>query len=160
MKVCVKLSLLVLRICSTWFADEIHRDLQSDTTYDIPLPQGDVWPYGDMTLQKTKPDETLNPSDVKCPGYKNTNTAWWDGSQIYGSTEAITESLRTKHPDGKLMLTKEGKESFLPRDADGNVLTGFNNNWWIGMEMMHTLFALEHNVICDMLRSKHADWTG
>jgi hypothetical protein len=113
-----------------------------------------------MELPKTKPDDTLHPSDLKCPGYKNTNTGWWDNSQIYGSSEAVTKSLRDKHPDGKLELTKKGRESFLPRDASGNVLTGFNNNWWIGMEMLHTLFALEHNSICDMLREKHSDWTG
>jgi hypothetical protein len=138
----------------------IHWDIQNDENYDIPLPEGDEWPYGKMSLPHTKPDATLNPSDVKCPGYKNTNTAWWDGSQIYGSSEAITQTLRTKHPHGKLLLTKEGRESFLPRDADGNVITGFNSNWWIGMEMLHTLFALEHNAIIDMLRIKHEDWTG
>jgi hypothetical protein len=113
-----------------------------------------------MKLPETKPDTTLHESDVKCPGYKNMNTPWWDGSQIYGSDETMTQSLRTKHQDGKLLLTKEGKESFLPRDAAGNVLTGFNQNWWIGMELMHTIFALEHNSICDMLRGAYPDWTG
>src|ERR1700712_1246005 len=112
-----------------------------------------------MTLPRKKPDDTLHKSDITCPGYKNTNTGWWDGSQIYGSSEAATELLRTKTADGKLELTKEGREAFLPRDPAGNVLTGFNDNWWIGMEMLHTLFALEHNAICDMLRKKHPDWT-
>jgi hypothetical protein len=138
----------------------IHGDLQSDETYDIPLPPGDTWPHGKMELPHTKPDATLHESDIKCPGYKNINTPWWDGSQIYGASEAVTQSLRTKHEDGKLLLTVEGKESFLPRDAAGNVLTGFNQNWWIAMELMHTLFALEHNSICDMLRGAHPDWTG
>jgi hypothetical protein len=113
-----------------------------------------------MELPRTKPDEILHKSDVACPGYKNTNTPWWDNSQIYGSSEAITQSLRTSNNDGKLLLTKEGREAFLPRDAAGNVLTGFNTNWWIGMEMLHTLFALEHNSICDMLRAAYPDWTG
>jgi hypothetical protein len=108
-----------------------------------------------MILPKSKPDEILHKSDLKCPGYKNTNTAWWDCSQIYGSSEAITQALRDACDDGKLTLTKEGRESFIPRDAAGNVLTGFNTNWWIGMEMLHTLFALEHNSICDMLRKEY-----
>lgn len=113
-----------------------------------------------MKVLHTKPDEILNAQDIKCPGYKNTNTGWWDNSQIYGSSEAITQSLRTKHQDGKLLLDKDGKESFLPRDAEGNVLTGFNDNWWIGMEMLHTLFAMEHNSICDMLRAAYPSWPG
>jgi hypothetical protein len=113
-----------------------------------------------MELPRTKPDEVLSQTDVQCPGYKNTNTAWWDSSQIYGSNEAVTESLRNMDSDGRLTLTKEGREQFLPRDADGNPLTGFNNNWWIGMEMLHTLFALEHNAICDMLRRAYPTWTG
>jgi hypothetical protein len=113
-----------------------------------------------MELPRTKPDEMLDKSDIKCPGYKNTNTAWWDASQLYGSSETVTQSLRTKHGDGKLLLTHDGREAFLPRDAAGNVMTGFNSNWWIGMEMLHTLFALEHNAICDMLRGAHPDWAG
>lgn len=113
-----------------------------------------------MSLPKTKPDDVLDPSDVACPGYKNTNTSWWDSSQIYGSSEAVTQTLRTTHPDGKLLLTTNGREQFLPRDDQGNPLTGFNTNWWIGMEMLHTLFALEHNSICDVLRGAYPDWTG
>jgi Animal haem peroxidase len=113
-----------------------------------------------MELPRTKPDEMLDKSDIKCPRYKNTNTAWWDASQLYGSSETVTQSLRTKHGDGKLLLTHDGREAFLPRDAAGNVMTGFNSNWWIGMEMLHTLFALEHNAICDMLRGAHPDWAG
>ena len=133
---------------------------QSDENYDIPLPKGDNWPYSKMELPRTKPDRVLNPTDVKCPGYKNTNTAWWDSSQIYGSSEEVTQTLRKKHSDGKLLLTDKGLEQFLPRDTDGNPLTGFNNNWWIGMEMLHTLFALEHNAICDTLRRAYPDWPG
>jgi hypothetical protein len=113
-----------------------------------------------MVLLHTKPDETLDPSDIKCPGYKNTNTAWWDASQIYGSSEAVTQSLRTTHRDGKLLLTERFREAFLPRDSAGNPKTGFNNNWWIGMEILHTLFAMEHNAICDMLRDAYPGWNG
>lgn len=113
-----------------------------------------------MELHKTLPDDVLDASDIPCPGYRNKNTPWWDGSQIYGSSEAMTKSLRTSNLDGKLTLTERGKVAFLPRDEHGNPLTGFNDNWWIGMEMLHTLFALEHNSICDMLRAKHPKWTG
>lgn len=137
-----------------WFNHE-----SSEESFDIPLPEGDSWPHGNMNLPKTKPDDILHSSDIKCPGYKNTNTSWWDASQIYGSSEPVTQSLRTKLEDGTLLLHEDGTEAFLPRDAAGNVLTGFNSNWWIGMELLHTIFALEHNYICDMLRKQNPDWS-
>jgi hypothetical protein len=114
-----------------------------------------------MKLFRTKPDATLDASDTLCPGYCNTNTAWWDGSQIYGSSEAATSSLRGSHPHGKLLLEEVAKElRFIPRDEEGNPKTGFSDNWWLGVEMLHTLFALEHNAICDKIRQGHPGWTG
>lgn len=54
----------------------------------------------------------------------------WDGSQIYGSSEAKTTELRDQHEDGKLLLeTRGAEESFLPRDNEGNPKTGFSDNW-------------------------------
>ena len=77
-----------------------------------------------MELPRTKPDKVLSETDIKCPGYKNTNTAWWDSSQIYGSDEATTQRLRDMHSDGKLKLDNRGVVQFLPRDAEGNPVTG------------------------------------
>jgi hypothetical protein len=131
--------------------------------YNIELPPGDTWKDGgkrQMHLDKTKPDKILSDTDHKSPGYRNLNTAWWDSSQIYGSDEGVTQSLRNMDSDGKLALAKDGREQFIPRDKHGLPKTGFNNNWWIGMEILHTLFALEHNSICDMLRRNYPDWTG
>ncbi|KAL1623510.1 hypothetical protein SLS54_004500 [Diplodia seriata] len=140
-----------------WFFHEA-----SDDSFDVPLPPGDEWPNGKMKLPQTKPDDILDISDAKCPGYKNVETAWWDGSQIYGPTEEVTRKLRGDSADGKLKLVPiEGGVGYvLPRDKYGDVETGFSNNWWTGMEMLHTLFAMEHNAICDMLRKAYPDWTG
>jgi hypothetical protein len=114
-----------------------------------------------MKVFRTKPDDVLDLSDELCPGYRNQNTAWWDASQIYGSSENVTMSLRGEDRDGKLLLEKVGKEArFLPRNPDGTPKTGFNDNWWLGIEMLHTLFALEHNAICEKIRQGHPDWTG
>lgn len=112
-----------------------------------------------MKLLRTKPDVTLDETDKKSPGYRNQNTAWWDASQIYGSSEDETKSLREGAMNGKLAMRKEGYEDFLPRDENNLPKTGFNQNWWLGLELLHTLFALEHNAICDMLFEKHPDWS-
>jgi hypothetical protein len=37
----------------------------------------------------------------------------------------------------------------------GVPVTGFNDNWWLGLSMMHQLFVNEHNAIADMLASNY-----
>jgi hypothetical protein len=145
-------------LAAAWIQFQTHDWFQHDTNkkiYDIPLLEGNVWPHGKMSVFHTKPDDVLHPSDEVCPGYKNSSTPWWDGSQIYGSSEKDTEALRANAEGGKLQLTKDKREQFLPRDDAGNVKTGFNDNWWIGLEILHTLFALEHNSLCDMLHKAY-----
>ena len=43
--------------------------------------------------------------------------------------------------------------------ADGFDDTGFRNNWWVGLGLMHNLFAQEHNAIAAMLQSKYPTMT-
>ncbi|KAK3673080.1 hypothetical protein LTR78_006920 [Recurvomyces mirabilis] len=154
-------------LAAAWIQFQVHdwffHEQQTGDNYHIPLPPKDDWPSkdGTMALPKSVPDAVLDPSDKACPGYKNANTPWWDASQLYGNSEDQTKSLRTKHPDGKLMLEDDNKEAFLPRDEKtGLPVTGFNNNWWIGLELLHTLFALEHNAVCTTLRTANPTWTG
>ena len=50
---------------------------------------------------------------------------------------------------GKLRIEPTG---LLPVDPETGVhFSGFTDNWWIGLAMLHTLFTLEHNYICDLL---------
>ena len=47
----------------------------------------------------------------------------------------------------------------LPVDPETGVhFSGFTDNWWIGLAMLHTLFTLEHNHICDLLARQHPTW--
>jgi hypothetical protein len=53
-------------------------------------------------------------------------------------------------------VTAEGR---LPLDpVTGIELSGFTENIWLGLSMLHTLFALEHNAICDMLKGHYPAW--
>lgn len=111
-----------------------------------------------MTVEKTEADAPLTTTDRSAPAYKNQNTHWWDGSQIYGSSEAHTRELRGNAKNGKLAVDEQKLVTFLPRGSDGIPLTGFSTNWWLGLEMLHTLFVLEHNSICDELVAAHPEW--
>ena len=44
-------------------------------------------------------------------------------------------------------------------ELSGIDLTGFNDNYWIGLSLFHTVFALEHNTICETLSSRYPSWT-
>lgn len=150
-------------LAAAWIQFQVHDwfgHYESTEEIEIPLPDGDTWSDPKMKLFRTEPDEILDEQDKKYPAYKNKNTHWWDASQIYGSTEMQTSILRGKSQDGKLVIEGNGENSFLPRDERGIPLTGFNDNWWLGLELLHTLFALEHNSICDAIRKAHPSWTG
>ena len=126
---------------------------------EVPLPDGDGWSEGRMRVHRTLADQPLADVDRTHPAYRNKNTHWWDGSQIYGSTEAQTEALRGQATGGRLSMEVGRDDSFLPRDRRGIPISGFVDNWWTGLELMHTLFALEHNAICDHLAQQYPAWS-
>src|SRR2546423_991957 len=54
----------------------------------------DPWPDHQMKVRATSPDRTRTGTSGLPPTYINTVTHWWDGSQIYGSTEARNRQMR------------------------------------------------------------------
>jgi hypothetical protein len=84
--------------------------------------------------------------------HENDVTHWWDGSQIYGSNAGTVQRLRA--PGGMMKL--EG--NLLPI-VSGKEDSGFTNNWWVGMSMLHTLFAREHNAIAQEIKKAHPDFS-
>lgn len=153
---------IVNLLAAPWIQFMVHDwfgHFDSTENMEVPLPEGDDWSEPKMFVHKTLADTPLSEIDRKFPAYKNKNTHWWDGSQIYGSSEALTEVLRGKATDGKLYVEEGSADHFLPRDHRGIPISGFVDNWWTGLELLHTIFALEHNAICDELRDHFPDWT-
>lgn len=91
-------------------------------------------------------------------------THWWDASQIYGSSLEEQKSLRAGYA-GKMKIEKVNNRELLPknnqlnprnnRQNQGYELTGFRDNWWLGLSLLHTLFVKEHNKIAEMLFKNH-----
>jgi heme peroxidase len=135
-----------------WF---VHKKGVWTHTHDVPLADGDPWHERPMRVPITPADPPKVPNSTHPPAYTNDNTHWWDGSQIYGCTTAEQAGLRIGR-DGKLLVGPGGRLGF---DAvSGREITGFTENSWVGLSLLHGLFALEHNAICDMLRRNNALW--
>ena len=144
-----------------------HRPTPFDGVYKVPLEQDDPLRerYGICALQVQK--SANNPMPGARPlTHLSEVTHWWDASHIYGSDQDTQDRLRTG-ADGRFLpggeLRIEG--DLLPLREDplhrgkGIEDTGFSRNWWVGLDIIHTLFVKHHNFICGELRKKHADWT-
>lgn len=132
-----------------WFTHDKDPDL--DRAIKVPLPPGDDWSAEPvMRVPATLVDKT-HPVGRWPTRFINNETHWWDASQIYGSNEDSKESIRANQ-DGKVRIGPDG----LIRPGIGM----FNHDgWWLGLELMSTLFMLEHNAICDRLRAVYPGWS-
>ncbi|MEO7422725.1 MAG: peroxidase family protein [Ornithinibacter sp.] len=136
-----------------------HGENVTSDLIEIPLPEDDParerFLQSTMFVARTQPDPTRSAIGEETPvTFINEVTHWWDGSQLYGSDQQTQDHLRSG-VHGKLRIADDGR---LPTDRKGIEETGMVRNWWVGLAMLHTLFALEHNVICDRLRESHPDW--
>merc|ERR1719450_1236135 len=79
-------------------------------------------------------------------------TAFVDASNVYGSHEDTTNLLRENDGSGKLKLDSN---FLLPILSEERRAGDVRAREMPGLAAMHTLFAREHNRICDMLKSTH-----
>ncbi len=115
---------------------------------------------------------------------RNTVTAWWDASQVYGHDEQSRKRvIRNPSDPAKLLLVTgmagaDEADGYLPvfgspcddigatdcspinSEWAGQEATGFPDNWSIGLSFYHNLFAREHNAFVDALRAHAADNPG
>ena len=124
----------------------------------VPLPPGMTWtntPGGpvehEMRIAGNIPFVGPEPNPMS-PVFPNATTPWWDASELYGADLAKSNQLR----EGAKIRLPEG---YLPEDVNGQEITGFNEGWWLGLSGLHTLFAREHNLLCDELRIHYRNWS-
>lgn len=120
---------------------------------EIPAAPGDKG-GASLRVPRSVPDPAPAGS-TRPPAYANLNSHWWDASMIYANDPAVAAKVRTGMR-GKLRIEPTG---LLPVDPETGVhFSGFTDNWWIGLAMLHTLFTLEHNWLCDILAHHYPDW--
>ncbi|MFF7730033.1 peroxidase family protein [Streptomyces sp. NPDC008001] len=140
-----------------WFS---HGDNRADRPFAVPPAADDDRPQCPVLVRRTRPDSvphTDTTGPARPPTYENTVTHWWDGSQLYGSSEERCRALRTGER-GKLALTDGRLPAETAPGLSGIDLTGFNDNYWAGLSLLHTLFAKEHNAICDRIAAARPTW--
>lgn len=122
----------------------------------VDLPAGMKW----TSEVGGKPEDVMRiAGNVEIDGYAgkppiyfgNAASHWWDGSEVYGPDSDKAKLLR----EGPKIRLVNGH---LPVDVHGFEVTGFNESWWLGLSAMHTLFAREHNLLCDELRRQYGNW--
>jgi len=136
-----------------WFS---HGKSPKENPWQIQLRDDDPWPDHPMNILRVPGDPTRSPNSSNLPpAYINTETHWWDASQIYGSSKEQA-AFRRAGRDGKLII---GDNGLLQLPSDPNLNPALVPGWWLGLEMMQTVFTLEHNAICDRLRAEYPAWS-
>jgi hypothetical protein len=116
-----------------------------------------------MRILRLPDDPTRTPGEASRPPTRlNTESHWWDASQVYGSDQAFQAMVRVQPASpgartlGKLVV---GPDGLIPLAPDDRVQPAAAAGWWLGMAMMHTLFHLEHNAVCDHLHAAYPSWS-
>jgi len=133
-----------------------HGTSPKDNPWLLPIEDGDDWAHENpMRIMRTMDDPLRTPADDDLPPtHINTETHWWDASQIYGSNKEYQRRIRSGI-DGKLIIPDDGVVA-----PDNNSLVQDTNlaGWWVGLSLMFTLFMREHNSICDRLKAAYPTW--
>lgn len=148
-------------LAAAWIQFQVHdwvnhaRYVLGERDVIVPLPAGlqCVNSVGgpSESVMRIAGNKELEGTIDGAPIFGNDGTHWWDCSELYGvngkTARALREGAKLRLPGG-----------YLPEDVNGQEITGFNQSWWLGLSAMHTLFAREHNVLCDELRKEYPTW--
>ena len=126
-----------------WF---VHKRSPPADGIEIPLPPGDDWPGGKMRSAAACP---IRARRLDTPAGVHQQQQPLVG-RVAGLRLRDRDVARSSAAAGR--QAEDRASGLLPVDpATGIDFTGFTDNWWIGLAMLHTLFALEHNYLCDEL---------
>ena len=100
-----------------WFS---HGKNEQDKPFKLALTPDDPWPGDEMEIRRTRKDPTRDPeSSDPIPTFVNTETHWWDASQVYGSSKAVMDAVRSGM-DGKLVIGNDGLLPISPVNGNRN----------------------------------------
>ncbi|MGH3882048.1 MAG: peroxidase family protein [Pseudonocardiaceae bacterium] len=130
-------------LAGAWLQFEIHdwfsHGTSKENPFTLPVESGDPSHGEAVVIERTRRGTG--------PGvFPNEDTHWWDGSQIYGSCAEKQAKVR----DGaRLKVEGDTIPGYLADDFFD--FSGRHAGFWTGSAALHSLFALEHNAICEHL---------
>ena len=162
--------------CATNPAGGVAKPLSPDAIAKLGCRPGDgidksvVAEEGDPVMFTHEGKEYLSRAHKTA---RNTVTAWWDASQIYGFDDTSRRRVKRDPQDpARLLLVPVGRRAgatdrqgylpvFEPADPihpqwSGQETTAFPDNWTIGLSFYHNVFAREHNLFVDAFRQQAA----
>jgi hypothetical protein len=111
-----------------WFS---HGKSEKENPWELALEEDDPWTQErPMRVMRTRGDPTRSPDDTSPPTHLNTQSHWWDGSQIYDADAQTQQRVRSGE-DGKLIV---GPDRLPPKEsiAAASQEPGF----WIGLGLL------------------------
>lgn len=165
----LNLNMLAAAWVNFFIHDFFAHEVDWQDVINVPVPHGDDLYDGEpwwtqLFLQVPRHRHSESVSTAGRREYRNRVTAWFDGSQVYGSDDETARSLRT-FDGGKLKIAASGLlpdepkallESARNRPAgrpatflSGDFLSRHNN--WIGTTFLNNLWVLEHNNVATLL---------
>jgi hypothetical protein len=143
-------------LAAAWIQFQVHdwvnhrRYPVAERSIDVPITDGREW-------RNTRNGPVENVMRIaENVDDRNVASHWWDGSEVYGASETTARSLREHDGTGARLCLDNG---YLPRGDNGLPLAGFADSWWLGLSTMQTLFAREHNAVCDALAAEYPKLT-
>lgn len=139
-----------------WFSHA--RKGSNDSSRDLPIGNGKTAPasLADKSKYPVSPRNKFAPPESGT--FQNQVTFWWDASQIYGWDEVTSKRVRDPNDRSKLLLDSQKMLPIMKSVLQGTAgendlnehemnqgLAAFTDNWWMGMALLHTAFAREHN---------------
>ncbi len=143
-------------LAAAWIQFEVHDWVfhgipAEDGPLDVQLAEDDSWPSRPMRINRTRPDPYPD-ANGGAPTWASTETHWWDGSQLYGLDEESAAKRRTGE-SGRLRIDERGL--WPPELDEGLDYRGVPGSLWVGLGILDSLFAREHNAICDHLHARY-----
>ncbi len=143
-----------------WFS---HGKGDMEKAWEVDLAYNDDWSGktedGKMLIPRTPEDPRTPDEKGMPPTYANKVTHWWDGSQIYGSSDKEMWDARL-HREGKLKVPPNAlPDKMVSADPTTQKNALKEPGFWTGIAMMGSLFMHEHNAICDRLSAAYPQWS-
>ena len=163
--------------CRTQLVDNVEQPLSPQEAADLGCRPGDRMDRAFIAQDEAAPTFTHDGKPYQARSRRttrNTVTAWWDASQVYGYDELSLQRVKRDPVDeARLLMMRKGdrpgegeRYGYLPvfEGSDpinpawaGQEAVAFPDNWTIGLSFFHNLFVREHNIFVERFRERAAE---